>query len=137
LRRKKPIPFEIHTSDVKIQIPAYQKFIYPDAAVVSGQAVHFEDKQDVLINPLLVVEVLSPSTKKHDKDNKFTMYRTLPSLREYVLVEQDQPRVTTFFRNDAGHWEDTDVVGREGIARLSSVAGEIPLARVYRNIEFK
>ncbi len=65
------------------------------------------------------------------------MYRTLSSLREYVLVEQDQPRVTTFFRNAANHWEDTDVTGLESTVRLQSVAGEISLARVYRSINFQ
>lgn len=129
-------PFEVYTSDIKIQIPTYHKFVYPDAAVVSEHPEYYENRRDIITNPLLVVEVLSPSTKKHDKTNKFMMYRTLPSLREYVLVEQDQPRVTTFFRNAADHWEDTDVTSREGSVRLQSVAGEIPLARVYKNIDF-
>lgn len=130
-------PFEVYNSDVKVQIPVYNRFVYPDVMVVSQPPMHFKKRKDTITNPLLVIEVLSPSTKKHDKDNKFTMYRTLPSLREYVLVEQDQPRITTFFRNATNHWEDNDVVGREGVARLSSVAGEIPLARIYKNIEFK
>lgn len=104
--------------------------------VVSQQPISFKKRKDTITNPLLVVEVLSPSTKKYDKTNKFMMYRTLPSLREYVLVEQDQPRITIFFRNAANHWEDTDVTDREGSVRLQSVAGEIPLARVYKNIDF-
>ncbi len=130
-------PFEIYTSDIKIQIPAYQKFIYPDAAVVSKKPEYFKNRRDIIMNPLLVVEVLSPSTEKRDKADKFMMYRTLPSLTEYVLVEQDQPRVTTFFRNAANHWEDNDVTGLEGNVRLQSVAGEISLARVYKNIDFE
>ena len=65
------------------------------------------------------------------------MYRTLPSLKEYVLVEQDQPRVTTFFRNEAQHWEDTDVAGLAQGARLRSADAEISLARIYKNIRFE
>ena len=130
-------PFEIYNGEVKVQIPAYDKFVYPDVMVVSQKPVFFKKRKDTITNPLLVVEVLSPSTQKHDRTDKFMMYRTLPSLREYVLVEQDQPRVTTFFRNDAGHWEDTDVTGLEGVTRLQSVVGEISLARVYKNIEFE
>ncbi|MGB3778628.1 MAG: Uma2 family endonuclease [Tunicatimonas sp.] len=130
-------PFEVYTSDIKIQISTYQKFIYPDAAVVSQQPEYYQNRKDVITNPLLIVEVLSPSTQKHDRTDKFMMYRTLPSLREYVLVEQDQPRVTTFFRNAANHWEDTDVMGLDSIARFQSVAGEISLARIYKNIEFE
>ncbi len=90
---------------------------------------------------MLVVEVLSPSTEKHDPvstagNSKFTMYRTLSSLREYVLVEQDRPYVTTFFRNQARHWEDTDVSDLNQLVRFRSVGKEIPLAQVYKNINF-
>ena len=80
--------------------------------------------------------MLSPSTQRHDRNSKFTMYRTLPSLREYVLVEQDRPYVTTFFRNEAGHWEDADVSELTQSVRLRSVAGEVPLAQVYKKVDF-
>ncbi len=135
-------PFEVYNSEVKIQIPAYNRFVYPDVMVVSQKPVYYKKRKDTITNPLLVVEVLSPSTKIHDPvstagTDKFMVYRTPPSLREYVLVEQDQPRVTTFFRNAANHWEDTDVMGQEGVLHLQSVAAEIPLARIYKNIEFE
>ncbi len=129
-------PFEVYNSEVKVQIPEYKKFVYPDVMVVRGQPVYFENRKDIITNPLLVVEVLSPSTQRHDKTNKFLMYRTLPSLKEYVLVEQDQARVTTLFRNDAQHWEDTDVVGLDQSVRLRSIESEITLARIYKNITF-
>ena len=128
--------FEVYNSEVKVQIPEYKKFVYPDVMVVSQQPIYFEKRKDTIMNPLLVVEVLSPSTQRHDKTNKFLMYRTLPSLKEYVLVEQDQARVTTFFRNEAQHWEDTDVAGVEQSVRLRSINGEVSLARIYKNINF-
>ena len=80
-------------------------------AVVSGSPEYYQHRRDMILNPLLVVEILSPSIQRHDHTDKFMMYRTLPSLREYVLVEQDQARITTFYRNEAQHWEDTDVEG--------------------------
>ena len=129
-------PFRVYTSDLKIQVPAYKKFVYSDAVVVSEQPEYYEGRKDVITNPLLVVEVLSPSTKKFDRGGKFTMYRTLPSLKEYVLLSQDQPMVTTFFRNQARHWEDTDVSDVTQSVRLRSVGEEIPLARIYKNIGF-
>ena len=64
------------------------------------------------------------------------MYRTLPSLREYVLIEQDQPRVTTFFRNEAQHWEDTDVADLKQRIELRSIDSEISLSRICKNINF-
>ena len=129
-------PFEIYTSDVKVQIPEYGKFVYADVSVVSGLPVHYQGRRDTIVNPLLVVEVLSPSTEKHDRSGKFMMYRTLPSLREYVLIEQNRPYVTTFFRNEAQHWEDTDVSDLNQSVHLRSVGEEIPLARIYKNIDF-
>jgi Uma2 family endonuclease len=129
-------PFEIYTSDIKIQIPEYGKFVYADVSVVSGKSEHYQGRRDTIVNPLLVVEVLSPSTKKHDRASKFMMYRTLPSLREYVLIEQDRPYVTTFFRNQARHWEDTDASDLNQSVRLRSVGEEIPLARIYKTIDF-
>ena len=115
--------------------------MYPDAMVVSEGPEYYQNRRDTIVNPLLVVEVLSPSTKVHGPvstagTNKFMMYRTLPSLREYVLVEQDRPYVTTFFRNQAGHWEDTDVSDLNQSVRLRSVGEEIPLAQIYKNIDF-
>ena len=134
-------PFDIYTSDIKVQIPEYDKFVYADASVVSGAPEHYQRRRDTIVNPLLVMEVLSPSTEKHDPvstadNSKFMMYRTLPSLREYVLVEQDRPYVTTFFRNQARHWEDTDVSDLNQSVCLRSVGEEIPLARIYKNIDF-
>ena len=129
-------PFDIYTSDVKVQIPEYGKFVYADVSVVSGLPVHYQGRARYHFNPLLVVEVLSPSTKKHDRSGEFMMCRTLPSLKEYVLLSQDQPMVTTFFRNQAGHWEDTDVSDLNQSVRLRSVGEEIPLARIYKDIDF-
>lgn len=130
-------PFTVYTSDVRIQIPDYGKFVYPDASVVSQQPEFYRNRRDTIVNPLVVVEVLSPSTEKHDRTSKFMAYRTIPSLREYVLVDQDQPRVTTFFRNDVQHWEDADAIGLEETVRLRSIDCEVPLARIYKNINFE
>ncbi|MEM6844480.1 MAG: Uma2 family endonuclease [Bacteroidota bacterium] len=128
--------FRVYGSDVRIQISNYNQFAYPDASVVIQQPEHYRNRQDTIVNPLLVMEVLSPSTEKHDRTSKFIAYRTIPSLREYVLVDQDQPRVTTFFRNDAQHWEDADAIGLEEDVRLQSIDCEIPLSRIYKNINF-
>lgn len=128
--------YEVYSSDIKIQIPEYGKFVYADASVVSGAPEHYQGRRDTIINPLLVVEVLSPSTEARDRNDKFMMYRTLPSPREYVLIEQNHPYVTTFFRNQARHWEDTDVSDLNQSVRLRSIDEEIPLARIYKNIDF-
>lgn len=129
-------PYKIYTSDIKIQMPAYNKFAYADASVVQGAPQHYQGRRDTIVNPLLVVEVLSPSTQRHDRHGKFVMYRTLPSLSECVLIEQDRPRVTTFYRNEAGHWQDTDVIDLDQSVRLQSLDGDVSLARLYKGIDF-
>ncbi len=134
-------PYEVYSSDIKIYLLRHGKFVYADASAVSGKSEHYQGRRDTIVNPLLVVKVLSPSTEKHDPvstagNSKFMMYRTLPSLREYVLVEQGRPYVTTFFRNQAGHWEDADVSDLNQLVRLRSVGEEIPLARIYKDIDF-
>ena len=126
-------PFEVYNSDIRIQIIDYGKFVYPDAVVVNNQPEYYENRRDTIVNPLLVVEVLSPSTEKKDRTSKFMAYRTIPSLREYVLVDQDQPRVTTFFRNDAQHWEDADAIGLEENVRLRSRSEERRVGKECRS----
>ena len=71
-------PFEVYNSDIKIQTPAYNKFVYSDVAVVSGSPEYYQGRRDMIINPLLIIEILSPSTQRHDRTDKFIMYRTLP-----------------------------------------------------------
>jgi Uma2 family endonuclease len=129
------IRYRVYTSDTKIQIPSYSTFVYPDAVVVSLEPEFYEGRKDIITNPLLVVEVLSPSTQNYDRDGKFLAYRTLPSFREYMLIDQDRPQVTTFFRNEARHWEDNDIIGMDKNVMLRSVNCEIPLSRIYKNID--
>lgn len=128
-------PFWVYNSDMKIQIPSQYRFVYPDAVVVSMEPEYYQNRKDTIVNPLLVVEVLSPSTHKHDRESKFLAYRTLPFFREYVLIDQDRAMVTTLYRNDAGHWEDMDVTGLDQSVRLRSIDAEIPLSRIYKNID--
>ncbi len=134
-------PYEVYSSDIKIYLLRYGKFVYADASAVSGKPEHYQGRRDTIVNPLLVVKVLSPSTEKHDPvstagSSKFAMYRTLPSLREYVLVEQSCPYVTTFFRNQAEHWEDTEVSDLNQSVCLRSVGKKVSLAQIYKNINF-
>lgn len=129
--------YKVCNSDIKIQIPAYDCFVYPDAVVVSEKPIFYNNRKDTITNPLLVVEVLSPSTKNYDRGLKFMEYRTLPSFKEYVLVNQDKPMATTFFRKAAHQWEDKDVEGMEQNIRLQSIDCDIPLSRIYKGVDFE
>ena len=121
-------------SDQKIYIPSYNFYVYPDAVVVA-EAPQISDKDaQAITNPLLIVEVLSPSTQNQDKDEKFMWYRSLPSFREYALVRQDTAEVSTFFRKDDDLWQSGAVSGLENEVFLKSVGVSLSLSRIYKNI---
>ncbi len=109
---------------------------FPDVSVVCGERQYYLGKTDVVINPLLLVEVLSPSTEAYDRGAKFQHYQTIASLQEYLLVEQDKSRATLYTRRE-DHWEFREIVGRENSILLSSVGVTLALADIYALIEFE
>ncbi len=127
-------PCRGHTSDMKVQ--AGSMFSYPDLTVVCGEAIYADQHRHVLTNPTLIVEVLSPSTEGFDRGEKWARYQTIESLREYVLVSQHAPAIETFVRTDAGSWAYTRWEGLDAVARLASIDCAVPLADVYRGVEW-
>lgn len=128
--------YRIFSSDQKIYLPALNFGLHPDAVVVSEQPAYWDDNKLLLINPLLIVEVLSKSTRGYDRGSKFDEYKTLPSFREYVLVEQDKVYVESRFREEPGLWRETVQTEPGGEIFLKSIGCSISLADVYENIEF-
>lgn len=122
-------------SNIKIQIDAFNHFVYPDAVVVCEKIQHYKNRKDVIVNPLLIVEVLSQSTKKYDRGEKFTEYRTLPSFKEYVLVEQTFPSVTTFYREAEDLWRTTDYRSIEDSIPLHSLNVAIAMKDMYEGAD--
>ena len=123
----------VHGSDVKVHTGDVVN-TFPDVSVICGEQLYF-GKKDVVLNPLLVVEVLSPSTEGYDRGGKFDHYRTIASLQEYLLVEQDQPLMLLFTRRN-GHWEMREVRELTSKIYLSSVDVTLKLSDVYALIEF-
>src|SRR2546428_721678 len=132
-------PCEVHASDMRVKVGAKVNarslYTYPDIAVVCGDAQFEDDQVDPLLNPTLIIEVLSPSTEAYDRGAKFGYYRRLPSLREYMLVAQDKMLVEHFVREDDG-WLLTETTDPDAVVRLPSIGCEVPLAEVYRKIVF-
>lgn len=125
-------------SDIKIFLPLLSKTVYPDLVCIDGEEEHFDEKRTLLINPTLVVEVLSESTAEYDRTEKFEKYCTLPSFQEYVLISQNRPRVEVFFLHDPenGLWKITRASGLEASILLRSVGCEMQLKDIYRGIRF-
>ena len=126
----------VYNSDMKIQIPHYNHFVYPDTVVICEKPELYKGRTDTILNPLLVVEVLSSSTADYDRGTKFTKYKTIPSFKEYVLVEQDMIEVTSSFRVGDRLWEDSSADNLESSLYLASLDIHLPLKRVYKNVDF-
>lgn len=131
-------PCTMFDSTVKIRPGESARFVYPDAGVVCGtpQFAPEDPHQTTILNPRLVIEILSPSTEAYDRGDKFTSYREATSLREYVLVSQTQPHVETFYRRDTGEWVFNPAAGLDAVVRLQSLGIEVPLSEIYAGINF-
>ncbi|MEM6312804.1 MAG: Uma2 family endonuclease [Planctomycetota bacterium] len=129
-------PCRGHGSDLKVWVGESNRFLYPDALVICGETQYApQDKNHTLItNPTLVVEILSESTAEFDRTEKFSFYRMLPSLREYVLVAQNRAAIDTFFRDDDGTWRFDASLGLDAVARFRSIDVQVKLADVYDGI---
>ncbi len=129
--------FLVSTGDTKIHIPRLRSFVYPDAVVVCETFQFYEGREDTIINPLLIVEVSSPSTAAYDKQGKFEHYKTLPSFQEYVLIEQNMPFVTASYKIAERTWQDANAEGIEDTIYLRSLDITLSLKRLYKGIVFK
>jgi len=121
--------------DVKIRIDARNRFLYPDASYVCGPLETSEFDPNSLINPSIIVEVLSESTEAYDRGAKFRLYRMLPSLKEYILISQKEILVEVFSRKDANIWELRTYSDLSETLSLKSVKAEMLMEDIYRGVE--
>ncbi|MFM9961864.1 MAG: Uma2 family endonuclease [Planctomycetaceae bacterium] len=129
-------PCRVLTSDMRIKLPT-GLYTYPDASVVCDAPQFEDDHKDVLVNPLVVVEVLSPSTEAYDRGKKFRHYQTCPSLREIVLIAQDRAGVDHFLRQPAsGQWLLTTLTSLDAGLSLPTLGITLSLGEIYAKIEF-
>lgn len=129
--------FEAFGSDQKIFLSKYDFYVYPDAVVVAGTPIESDKVSSALINPILIIEVLSPSTEGYDKGNKFIQYQSLPSFKEYVLIRQDKPEIQTSYREETDLWRNKEFAGLENALHLRSVDLNIPIKAIYRRVALK
>jgi Uma2 family endonuclease len=124
------------TSDMRVKVDGTGLYTYPDVAIVCDKP-QFEDATfDILLNPQIIIEVLSDSTEKYDRGAKFGHYRQIPSLREYVLIAQDCPLVERFVRQDDGSWSLTAVDNLDDPFAFATVSVKVPLREIYEGVEF-
>ena len=127
----------VFSTDLRVQAGEEQLFTYPDVAVVCDEPRYRDGQFDTLLNPALVVEVLSKSTRGYDRGDKFAQYRTIEALRDYVLIDQEHAHTEHFSKQEDGRWmlEETDDLG--ATLTLPSVDAELALSEVYHKVEFE
>ena len=128
--------FEAYINKMRVFVPKTGLYTYPDLVVVCGEP-KFQDKVfDTLLNPILLIEVLSESTESYDRGKKFQHYRSIESLEEYVLVAQDEARIEKYVRQGDGFWILSEAVGLDSEIKFDSIDCLIALKEVYDKIDF-
>ena len=126
---------EAYVNNMRVKMRG-RDYAYPDLAIVCDLP-EFEDAQvDTLLNPTLLIEVLSPSTEQYDRGQKFESYRTLNSLQEYVLIAQDRPHIEHFARKGEGAWLFSEVNGLDASLKLASISCTLGLADIFEKVAF-
>ncbi|QDU27793.1 hypothetical protein ETAA8_28840 [Anatilimnocola aggregata] len=127
---------EAFSSDMRVRVDAEKLYTYPDVTVVCGPPEFLDKREDTLLNPVVVIEVLSPSTEHFDRGSKFEMYRNLVSLHEYVLIAQHKTLVERFLREVDGSWKLTLADNLAGQLELASIDVTLPLSEIYFDVDF-
>ena len=126
-------PCEVFSSDLLLRVLATGLATYPDLTVVCGKLERDPEDANTVVNPVVLIEVLSESTERYDRGEKFAHYRRIPSLKEYVLVSQHEPRIEVFQRNEDGTSWTLRVAEASESARLTSIGCELVVDGVYAN----
>lgn len=125
------------SANTPIKTPTLPPYRYPDASAACGELI-YENIQgiDALINPVLIVEVLSPTTALHDRNDKFAAYKVIPLFSEYLLISQDAPHVTYYARQPDGSWKREDIADMNAMLVLESVGCRLTLQEIYEGVKF-
>jgi len=129
-------PLQVFVTDQRLYIPDRQVYTYPDVMVVARPIALQEGRKDTVTEPILIVEVLSKSTKNYDRGEKFADYRSIPTFQEYLLIDQTKPHVEHYLKQAANQWLLREYSQLENQLQLSSLGIELSLAEIYENVEF-
>lgn len=127
---------EVFSQDLRTGLRDATGYFYPDVILVCGKPELADKNQDILLNPIVLIEVLSPSTEAWDRGGKFARYRRMESLKEYILISQDHARIDRFVR-DADEWRLNSFEGLEDSLPIVSAEAQLPLSEIYERVEFE
>ena len=127
---------EVFPSDMRVNIPTTNSFTYPDLTIVCGQPELLDEYFDNLLNPVVIIEVLSASTKSYDRGDKFFTYQQIPSFKEYILVDSTCCTIQTIVKKDDGLWQFTTIANPTDSLTIQTIGQTIVLSDVYDGVEF-
>jgi Uma2 family endonuclease len=133
----KKLDYRVYMGDVRLWIPKRRIYTYPDVMVVLGEPEYFKNRTDTIINPKVIVEVLSKSTQSYDRSGKFEEYRTIPTFEEYLLIDQNKIHVEQFYHTGKKRWSFAEYDAEDEAIALNSVPFQIPIADVYHKIKLE
>jgi Uma2 family endonuclease len=127
-------PCRVFPSDLKVHVPFGRNYFYPDVSIVCGEIEFFDEQRDVIQNPIVIIEVLSESTAAFDRGKKFQSYQQIESLKEYLLVSQDEQVVEHYLRRDDGHWLYTKIGRHDESIELPNISCRLSVRDIYNNV---
>jgi Uma2 family endonuclease len=133
--RSRKLPCHVYANDLRLRIKKANMYAYPDVMLICGKLEFDAARKDVVLNPTTIFEVLSDSTANYDRTLKFAAYRQIPSLQEYVMVDQARTYVEVFRRDKSKFWVLEALENARGTLRLESIDVQIPLAAIYEGVE--
>lgn len=128
-------PCRAYIADMRVAASPTGPFYYPDVVALCGSPALLDAERDTLLNPMVVIEVLSPSTEGYDRGEKFVRYRQIPTLVEYLLVSQSAKHIERFCRDEDGRWLLSDYIGKDAEIDLPVIGCKLSLAAVYDKVE--
>jgi len=135
--KNKKSPCKPFTSKVKLNIEKKNSFVYPDAMVIYGEIDTSKEDENAVSNPILIVEVLSPSTANYDRGDKFFLYKQVSTLQEYVIIEQHKAQVDVFYKQpESDLWKISRYEGLTTKVKFQSIKVEIKMSELYFDINF-
>jgi Uma2 family endonuclease len=128
--------YRVYIGDVRLWIPKYRQYTYPDVMVIQGQPVYTGTSTTTVMNPLLIAEVLSKSTQNYDQGNKFLYYRSIPEFKEYILIDQYQYHVMHYVKTADGKWIFDEIEGEFATLSFEKIDFQIVLTDLYEQVNF-
>jgi Uma2 family endonuclease len=127
----------VYGSDFRVHIPSNTLFTYPDVVIVCGEPQMLDDDFDTLLNPTVLIEILSPSTQSYDRGDKFNLYRSIASLQHYILIASESVGIEQYSRQKNGQWLLQETISIESALEIQTIEVSIPLSEIYAGVDFK